>query len=319
MTTHDVRPATIVDAHFYSDGCHLAGTLIEVPSPVAAAVVITGSGKLNRDSDARLGRRGPFILRTRVTQQVAEALGRASVATLRYDKRGIGASGGDYLSAGLTGNLADARAAVHWLAARYPGLPLLAVGHSEGTLHAARLAADEPAVAGAVLLSAPARNGEQVLVWQFEKIIPTLPKLVTIIVKLTRRDLAALQRKRIQQLKGSRTDVIRINGARINARWFREFLLYDPSPDDARIEVPVLALTGGHDMQVPPGDVDVIGSLVRGRFEGHVVDDLSHLLRPDPDWKGPRGYRRSVRQPVSPKVLALMTEWVAARWGVPSR
>ena len=317
MTARDVRPrgATITAAHFYSEGCHLAGTLTEVTDPVAAAVVITGSGKLNRDSDARLGRRGPFILRTGVTRQVAEALSAANVASLRYDKRGIGASGGDYLSAGLISNLADARAAVRWLAAKYPGLPLLAVGHSEGTLHAAQLAAEEPAVAGAVLLSAPARNGEQIMSWQFEKIIPTLPKVVTIIVKLTRRDLAGLQRKRIQQLKGSRTDVIRINGVRINARWFREFLHYDPAPDLARIEVPVLAITGGHDMQVPPGDVDVIGELVRGPFEGHVADDLSHLLRPDPDWKGPRAYRRSVRQPVSPKVLALVTEWVGAHWG----
>lgn len=304
-----------MDAHFYSEGCHLAGTLTEVSDPVAAAVAITGSGKVNRDSDARLGRRGPFILRTGVTRQVAEALDQANVATLRYDKRGIGASGGDYLSAGLADNLADARAAVRWLAAKYPGLPLLAVGHSEGTLHAARLAADEPAVAGAVLLSAPARDGEQILTWQFEKIVPTLPKAVTFIAKLTRRDLPALQRKRIAQLKTSRTDVIRINGVRINARWFREFLAHDPSADYARIEVPVLAITGDHDMQVPPEDVDVIRGLVRGPFEGHVADDLSHLLRPDPGWKGPRGYRRSVRQPVSPKVLDLVAEWVAAHWG----
>jgi uncharacterized protein len=304
-----------MDAHFFSEGCHLTGTLTEVSNPVAAAVVITGSGKLNRDSDARLGHRGPFLLRTGVTRQVAEALSRANVATLRYDKRGVGASGGDYLSAGLTDNLADAGAAVRWLAARYPGLPLLAVGHSEGTLHAARLAADEPAVAGAVLLSAPARDGEQILIWQFEKIVPTLPKAVTIIVKLTRRDLRALQRKRIEQLKTSRTDVIRINGARINGRWFREFLAHDPSADYARIEVPVLAITGGHDMQVPPEDVDVIRGLVRGGFEGDVTDDLSHLLRPDPNWKGPRAYRRSVRQPVSPKVLDLVTGWVAAHWG----
>jgi uncharacterized protein len=304
-----------MDAHFYSEGCHLTGTLTEVPSPVAAAVVITGSGKLNRDSDARLGRRGPFILRTGVTRQVAEALGQANVATLRYDKRGVGASGGDYLSAGLTEVTADARAAVRWLAARYPGLPILAVGHSEGTLHAARLAADEPAIAGAALLSAPARDGEEVVTWQLEKITPTLPKTVTTIVKLTGRDIAGIQRKRIQQLKASRTDVIRINGVRVNARWFREFFLYDPSPDYARIEVPVLAITGGHDMQVPPEDVDVLGGLVRGPFEGHVVDDLSHLFRPDPGWKGPRAYRRSVRQPVSPKVLSLVTGWVAGHWG----
>jgi pimeloyl-ACP methyl ester carboxylesterase len=50
--------------------------------------------------------------------------------------------------------LADARDALRWLAARFPRRPLLTVGHSEGTWHAARLAAEEEQVAGTVLLSA---------------------------------------------------------------------------------------------------------------------------------------------------------------------
>ena len=50
-------------------------------------------------------------------------------------------------------------------------------------------------------------------------------------------------------------------------------------------------------------DVEAIGRLVKGPFEGHVTGDLSHLLRPDPGSVGPRGYRRAVRQPVRPEVL----------------
>jgi uncharacterized protein len=53
-----------MDVHFYSEGTVIAGTLAEVPHPVAAALLITGSGRINRDSDARLGRRGPMVLRT---------------------------------------------------------------------------------------------------------------------------------------------------------------------------------------------------------------------------------------------------------------
>ena len=54
-----------------------------------------------------------------------------------------------------------------------------------------------------------------------------------------------------------------------------------------------------------------IGRLVQGPFDGHVLGDLSHLLRPDPDGKGPVGYRRALRQPVSPEALALVTSWAA--------
>jgi len=317
MTAHDTshRAPTTTDAHFHSDGTLIAGTLIEVPHPVAAAVIITGSGKVNRDTNARLGRRGPMVLRTGITRQVAEALATVNVASLRYDKRGVGASGGDYLRAGMTDNHADAHAALHWLAARFPGLPLLAVGLSEGTLHAARLAADEPAVTGAIVLGAPARTGEELVTWQIDAIGAAIPRPVRLIMSLTRQDFRRTQAKRLAQLKASKTDIIRISGIRVNARWYREFLAHDPAPDYARITAPVLAVTGGHDMQVPPEDVEAIGRLVQGPFDGHAVGDLSHLLRPDPDRKGPFGYRRALRrQPVSPAVLTLVTTW-AAHWG----
>jgi pimeloyl-ACP methyl ester carboxylesterase len=239
------------------------------------------------------------------------------VATLRYDKRGVGASGGDYLRAGMTQNLADARAALGWLAGRAAGLPLLAVGHSEGTFYAAQLAAADPGVAGAILLSAPARPGEEVITWQMEMLAPRLPWAARAIMRVTRSDFTRTQHKRLAQIKASSGDVIRVQGVRVNARWFRDFLSYDPSVALARITVPVLAITGGHDLQVPPGDADVIGRLVRGPFEGHIVGDLSHLLRPDPDSAGPRGYRRAVREPVSPEVLKIITAWVADHWGQP--
>lgn len=296
------------DVRFDSDGITLAGTYSDAATPVAAALLITGSGKINRDSDVRL-------LRIGVTRAVAEALAGAHVPSLRYDKRGVGASGGDYRRAGMAENLADARAALGWLAGRAPGLPLLAVGHSEGTFYAAELAGSDPRMAGAVLLSAPARSGEQVVDYQIEMLTTKLPAVVKAAFRLTRRDFARTQRQRLERLKASSGDVIRMTGVRVNARWWRDFLGYDPSAALARVTVPVLAITGGHDLQVPPEDVDAIGRLVHGPFEGHVIGDLSHLLRPDPGSVGPRSYRRAVRQPVSPAVLELITAWTAAHWG----
>lgn len=103
---------------FDADGCMLAGTFIAVARPVAAALLITGSGKTNRDSDVRLP--GGLMLRGGITRACAEALAAAGVSTLRYDKRGVGASGGDYLSIGMPQRLADARAGLSWLADRCP-------------------------------------------------------------------------------------------------------------------------------------------------------------------------------------------------------
>ncbi len=300
------------EVSFDSDGSSLVGTYVEAANPVAAALLITGSGKTDRDSDVHL----PLhqMLRGGITRQVSDALAAAQVSSLRYDKRGVGASGGDYLSVGMAQRFADARAALGWLAAQAAGLQLLAIGHSEGTYYAARLAADGD-VAGAVLLSGSARTGAEVLSWQTQKMAERLPQSARVILRLMRTDAIRAQRKNLDRILASSDDVMRIQGSRVNARWVRDFAAYDPGPVLARITVPVLAITGAEDVQVPPEDVDAVGRLVQGPFDGHVVADLSHMLRPDPASIGPRGYRRATRQPVSPEVLDLITGWVASNWG----
>ncbi|RJO72961.1 alpha/beta fold hydrolase [Nocardia panacis] len=287
------------------DGGRLAGTLTEAANPVAAALLITGSGPIDRDSN-RPG------LALDITKSLATALGAAGVTSLRYDKRGIGASQGDYYRVGFTDRLTDARIALTALAEHASG-PLLAVGHSEGALHAVELAADG-SVAGAALLWCGAGPGADILTWQTARIVATFPGWLRATMRLVRADPLVTQPKRLARIRASDADVMRVQGTRIAARWLREFADYDPTAALSRIEAPVLALTGANDLQVPPEDVETIGNLVRGPFEGHIVPELSHLLRPDPKRAGPRGYRRSLRDPVSPAALAPVAAWVREHW-----
>lgn len=297
-----------------ADGCVLAASYVETARPRAAALLIPGSGRTDRDSDVRLplGQK----LRGGITRVIAERLDAIGVSSLRFDKRGTGASQGDYLRAGMDQRLADVRAARDWLAARAPGLPLLVIGHSEGTYYAARLAADGQA-AGAVLLSGAARPGREVISYQVAEMAERMPASAKLILRLMRTDAVRAQLKNQAKIMASSADVLRLQGVRVNARWVRDFIGSDPAPVLARITVPVLAITGANDLQVPPDDVAAVGRLVRGPFEGHVVPDLSHVLRPDPGRVGPRDYRRQVRTPVSPEVLRLITEWVTSHWAAP--
>ena len=187
--------------------------------------------KLDRNSDNRL-------LKTGVTRDVARALTEARVATLRYDKRGVGASGGSHLNSGMTEGLADARSAFDWLAETAPGLPLLVVGHSEGTYHAAEIAAADSRVAGAVLLAGYVGSGEQILNRQIEVIADKLPRSARVIMKLVHADVVRSQHKRLERLKSSTGDVIRMQGVRVNARWYREFFSNEPGAALAKVRVP---------------------------------------------------------------------------------
>ena len=299
-------------AYFHSGGCRLAGTSVVVSSPVAAALLLPGAGNTDRDSTWRP--RAGLTLRSGITRELAGSLAAARVSTMRYDKRGVGESEGELWNSGMGERLGDARAALDWLAAEAPGLPLLVIGHGEGAYYAAELAAQGRA-AGIVMLSAAARRGQEVLDWRAEQFAAGSSRATRLLLRALGTDPVRANHQSMDRVLTSGSDDGRVLGQRVSAQALRDFVAYDPAPVLARVSVPVLALTGGYDMQMPPDDVEVIGSLVSGPFEGHVLDRLSHLLRPDPRLRGPRGYRRAVRAPIGPQVPALISDWVGRHWG----
>ncbi len=294
----------------------LAGTLAlpDAPGPVPAVLLAPGSGPLDRDSDHRRARFG-------VTRDLAHALAAAGLASLRYDKRGVGHTPGDWRRAGLhdaVDDLVRARAA---LAARpeVDGDRLVLAGHSEGALLAAAAAARGVPVAGIVLLACSATPGAELLLWQARQIAPTLPAPVRGLLRLLRVDLERKVAANHERIRATTTDVARIGPARLNARWHREFLAHDPRSDLARVTVPVLAVTGGKDLQVPAADLDVIAATVGGPATVLALPDLTHTLRRQPGPASLRAYRGELRRPVDAEVLATVVDWCRRTTAVPSR
>ncbi|MGF7122168.1 alpha/beta hydrolase family protein [Rhodococcus sp. BE178] len=292
-----------------SDGTRLAGTLT-VPAGAEAgpvALILTGSGEMNRDGDHAK-------LPIGVSRALAEALARNGIASLRYDKRGVAKSGGDYYATGLTDNLADAAAAIEWLrsSAGFARDAVGVIGHSEGACLAMALGADRTVDPSAVvLLAGPAVTGREVLLWQSGKAVDGLPVPTRAILRVLRVDVKARQRKALDKLYRSTGDVARMGGRKVNARWFREFLDFDPKPLLQKNHSPVLAITGAKDLQVDPDDLASIAALVPDGVDTVRMPDLTHLLRRDPAPPSLRVYRKLVRQPVDPEVLSLVAAWTA--------
>jgi hypothetical protein len=116
-------------------------------------------------------------------------------------------------------------------------------------------------------------------------------------------------------LRSSVEDVTRIGSAELPARWFREFMAYDPADDLAGITCPVLAVTGRKDIQVDPGDVERIGALVAGPFTGHAPPELTHILRRDPGPPSLGSYAAQAMRPVDAGLMELVAVWTMAESG----
>ena len=287
----------------------MAGTLTipPGPGPFPAALLIAGSGPLDRDGSTR---RLPLA----VSRTLAEALASINVASLRYDKRGVGASSGTFLAAGLNDNIADARSALAALSALPEVDParIILIGHSEGAIIAAALATDQPTLAGVVLLAEAARRGDELLLWQAAHVAPTLPGPVRFLLRLTRTDLVTKVGRNHAKLRTTTTDVARLGLVRVNAKWLREFLDHDPRIDLAQIHSPVLAVTGGKDLQVPPDDLDTIRGLVPSAVTVCRPPHVTHLLRTEPGLPSLRTYRRQAHQPLATDVAEAVTDWIAS-------
>lgn len=294
---------------FESGDAQLHGTLEVAHSPEVAgkplALLISGSGPIDRDSNMK--RQSIDVMR-----QVAEHLASCGISSFRYDKRGVGQSSGDYASAGLHDNIADARAAIAALRAdpRRQDDAMFVVGHSEGALIAGELGATDPTLAGVVLLAGTARPGAEVLRWQAEHVKETLPTPAKVLLRLLRQDVVKTQTKRLEQIRSSTTDTLRIQMVKVNAKWLREFMAHDPSDSLTSVEVPLLAITGSKDVQVNPDDVDRIVDLAGSRAVGHVVEDLTHLLRTEAGPASIRTYKKQAKRPVDRQMLELVSGWM---------
>lgn len=273
-------PYSEEDVTFDNGDVTLAGTLT-LPAgdgPHPAVILVSGSGPQDRDESlAPVTTLRPFRL-------IADALGRAGVAVLRYDDRGVGLSGGVFADSGLDEFTEDAAAGIDYLRSRDEIDPeqIGIIGHSEGALVAAKLGASDADLAFIVTLAGPGVNGMDVLLLQNQRIMEVagateaqiegqLAFLEAAIALMNADDwdgLETLLRETILAQYDELTDAQRAALGDIEAQvaqvteaqmqsfqtgWFRAFVNYDPEPDWAQVDVPVLAFFGGLDVQVDAG------------------------------------------------------------------
>ena len=313
-------------------GITLAGTLTlpREKGPFPAVVLITGSGPQDRN-ETIMGHK-PFLV-------ISDYLTRRGIAVLRFDDRGIAESGGDFASATTADFATDVEAAVRYLHTRTEIRPgrIGLVGHSEGGLIAAMVAASDKKIDFIVMLAGPGLTGEQVLLTQQEAITRAagepaetitrqqqvnghLFRLIREISDTTalKDSLAPILETSIpkQLSEAERKKIVSRTLAQLTSPWMRYFIKADPSVYLKKVSCPVLALDGTHDLQVVsdqniPAIKKALAEGGNTRVTVHVFPGLNHLFQQSKT--GLPGEYASSPETFAPVALQTMTDWILAQ------
>jgi hypothetical protein len=303
-------------------GVKLAGTLTLPPGagPFSAVVLVSGSGPNKRDEE---------VADHKIFLVLADYLTRHGLAVLRYDKRGVGASKGDYADATTADFADDAAAAVVYLRSQPAIDParIGLIGHSEGGVVVPIVAVRDPKVAFIVMMAGSGVDGAEILAEQAHLIAQAdgmgearvaksdaLLKEEIAIVQ-AEKDPAAAKAKlsaavdRIAEPDSATTVKAAANG--INTPWFRYFFAYDPVPALEKVRCPVLAINGGKDLQVPAAqNLPPIRAALAHDREATVEElpGLNHLFQPAKT--GSPSEYRGIETTIDPAALELITGWI---------
>jgi pimeloyl-ACP methyl ester carboxylesterase len=253
--------------HIPADPAPLAGTLLlpDGPGPHPALIVLPGSGPVDRDGNLPgLANNGLRLL--------AEGLAEHGIATLRANKRGVGASHAaapDEASLRVETYVDDT---VHWMRA-LGGDPAIArvglLGHSEGAV-IATLAAQQAAADRLVLVAGAGSPAGPAILRQLAA-GGTPPELVAaargIIARLLRGEavtevppeLAGLFRSSVQP-------------------YLTSWLLRDPAAELAPVQCPVLVVQGAADLQIQVSDARLLAASRPGAGL-LLVPAMNHVLK----------------------------------------
>lgn len=263
-----------------SVGFNLAATITRPQSTageVPAVILIGGSGPTDRDET---------VAGIPVFGQIARDLVAAGFAVVRYDKRGVGQSGGRAESVTIADYAEDARQVLFWLE-RQKGIDkdrIAVVGHSEGGLVAMLLAGRERGkVSALALIAAPSTSGNEVVLEQQKLVLSKMP-----IDDAQRNEKIALQEKINQAvIKGTGWADIPPAARKVaDTPWFYSFLTFNPQKAMADTRQPVIIIQGELDTQVAPHHADKLAEFARERKGDKVpievvkVPGVNHLLVP---------------------------------------
>ena len=275
----------------------LYGTLLTPDAGTeTVAVIIAGSGPTPRNGNVN-----SYLY-------LAQALEKAGIASLRYDKRGIGASRftePEKMADAVLGDfIGDAAAWADYLAGEGFRRVIL-IGHSEGALIAFCAAQQTPKVAAVISVAGAGYPLDEIL--QLQLASQLLPDNMDMLLQA---NAITASLKRGERVESCPPQLEALFHPSVQTFWISS-LRYDPREEIRKVRVPILVVGGDNDLQVPPGNAEALAK-AQPRARKAIIAGMTHPLkkctgRTRIDQRGACG---DSTLPIDPDLVAVVTEFI---------
>ena len=229
-------------------------------------LMISGSGPTDRDGNTQ-GLPG----RNNSLKYLAEALGRHGIASIRYDKRGIGKSAFSAIKEKdlkFENYIDDAKAWVSWLKKQNKYTKLFILGHSEGSL-IGMVAAQQSDIDGFISIAGTGKPASDIIIEQ------TKNQFTPDLVKETERIINELKNgKFVKTLPPVLNPLFRESVQPYLISWFN----YDPAKEIAKLNCPILIVQGTTDIQVSIEDAKILKDANK-HSKVCLIKGMNHVLK----------------------------------------
>lgn len=243
----------------------LEGSLLvpEGATGIPVALIIAGSGPTNRDGN------NPSMKNNSLKMLATELL-KNRLATLRYDKRGVGKSrqaGGKEKNLRFDHYISDVKDWIALLNQDERFSEIIVIGHSEGSL-LGMVASQEKNVDKFISIAGPGQSADKVLKNQLKSQPPEILELsMPIIDKL-------VQGETVSNVNPMLYSLFRPSVQPYMISWFK----YDPIKEIAKLKIPVLIIQGSTDIQVSEKDANRLAA-ANQKAEKKIVTGMNHIFK----------------------------------------
>jgi pimeloyl-ACP methyl ester carboxylesterase len=273
------------------------GTLLEpeqTTKPVPVVLFLAGSGPTDRNGGAS----GQYRL-------LAEALQKSGIASVRFDKRGIGASaeaGGDESKLRFEHFVDDTVRWIDLLSQEKKYSKVIVLGHSEGSLIGMLACIQSKKAVGFISLGGSGRPIDEVLREQVGRQSQSLVNALIPILDDLKRG------KTVEKIPVELLSLARPSVQPYMSSWMQ----YDPGTELKKLTIPVLIVQGTTDVQVSVADAEKL-SAANSKAKKVMIKDMNHVGKKctTMDLLLQQPYYSDPKFPLHEDLVSCMTEFIS--------